>query len=491
MKSKVTVLCNEPKIYIVDNFISENDCNHLIKLTNGKLKKAGVAGSNNIIKSSVRTNRNCWIPHDNDYITTKISTQISDLVKLPIKRAENIQLLHYGLNEKYDYHLDGFPNDNSTKSKTFLNKGGQRILTVLGYLNDVEEGGGTHFNMLNLEVKPKKGRIVVFENCYPNSNEPHKKAKHSGCEIKKGEKYAFNLWFREINAQEEYDRNLIKRYHDNKIKTGIVTTMGKPYYIETWLNYHFNIIQIDKIIIFYDKQNFPESNELFLNMKNKFPNLIILYSNNHNKLIEKQKLNIEQGIREANKHKLDFIFHIDDDELIYLQNNNLQNILNEYKEKQEALHFDNLEVFKSFNTIKQYNFFEHEHFFKKRGLKLYKSYFNGKSGGFVKNMKWNGPHSLKTLKNTDTHENRIKILHYPFLIFEQWVNKYNIVNSTNKLNFPFHNKSAELINNFKNKLISFNDLALGYLNLLNENNGIKKLIDENKIFYIDLGIKTD
>lgn len=488
MSSNIKVVCNEPKIYIIDNFISDQECNHLINLTEGRLKKAGVTGNGKIVNSSSRTNRNCWINHNNDIVTTNLCNRVSKLVKLPIERSENLQLLHYAQTEKYDYHLDGFPINNSQKSKTFLNLGGQRILTVLGYLNDVEEGGGTGFKRLNLEVSAKKGRIVVFENCYPNSNEPHQRSLHAGLPVIKGNKYAFNLWFREINAKEEYNRDLIKPYINTKIKTGIISTIGKPYYLETWLNYHFNKILIDKIIIFYDKKNFPESKELFNNIKSKYPNLIILDSNNNSNLIQKQKLNVNQGINEAKKHNIDFIFHIDDDELLYIKNNNLQNILKEYKDKKEALHFENLEVFKTFNTIKKYNFFENEHYFKKRGCGLYKSYYNGKAGGFVENVKWNGPHSLKTKDNTSTSEDRIKVLHYPFLIFEQWVNKYNIIDKVNKLNFPFHNKSAELIRNYRDKKIEFKDLALGYMTLLNDNNKIQDIINQDKIIYINLGL---
>jgi prolyl 4-hydroxylase len=36
------------------------------------------------------------------------------------------------------------------------------VLTVFMYLNDVEEGGGTHFGPLELTVMPKKGKVVIW-----------------------------------------------------------------------------------------------------------------------------------------------------------------------------------------------------------------------------------------------------------------------------------------------------------------------------------------
>ena len=93
--------------------------------------------------------------------------------------------------------------------------GGPRLLTALCYLNDVEEGGGTNFPRLNLTVEAKKGRIVVFENTLKNTNKKHPLSEHAGMPVLKGEKYAFNLWFRECPANMLY-----KTYNPEYYKKG-------------------------------------------------------------------------------------------------------------------------------------------------------------------------------------------------------------------------------------------------------------------------------
>ena len=191
--SQIKNLCNDPKIFIIDNFLSYEECDHFIKLTENKLTRAKVTGNNNLIVTKGRTNRNCWVEHNFDDITSNVASRISKLVKLPIERAESFQLIHYDQGQHYGFHLDGFPIDNSDKSHNYLNKGGQRMLTALVYLNTVEKGGGTKFSSQDLTVDAKKGRIVIFENVYKNSNEPHQKSYHSGMPVIKGEKYAFNL----------------------------------------------------------------------------------------------------------------------------------------------------------------------------------------------------------------------------------------------------------------------------------------------------------
>ena len=50
---------------------------------------------------------------------------------------------------------------------------------------------------LNIDIKPKKGKLLVFENTYKNTGIKHELSEHCGCPVIQGEKYAFNLWFRE------------------------------------------------------------------------------------------------------------------------------------------------------------------------------------------------------------------------------------------------------------------------------------------------------
>ena len=38
------------------------------------------------------------------------------------------------------------------------------LKTALVYLNDVEEGGSTRLNRLNIDVLPKLGKLLLFEN---------------------------------------------------------------------------------------------------------------------------------------------------------------------------------------------------------------------------------------------------------------------------------------------------------------------------------------
>ena len=66
--------------------------------------------------------------------------------------------------EKYDEHLDGADPATDADAEAIFFGGGQRVATVLIYLNSVASGGCTRFGRLEppLEVAPRRGMALVF-----------------------------------------------------------------------------------------------------------------------------------------------------------------------------------------------------------------------------------------------------------------------------------------------------------------------------------------
>ena len=65
------------------------------------------------------------------------------------------------------------------------------------YLNDVEEGGTTYFKYLDINIKPKKGMAVIWNNLNKDGS-INPNTEHCGSPVIKGEKYIITKWFREI-----------------------------------------------------------------------------------------------------------------------------------------------------------------------------------------------------------------------------------------------------------------------------------------------------
>ena len=205
-------LHSNPDIFVIDDFISKDACNHFIELAKPKLARATVSSHKKGIISDLRTNSNCWIDHYHDDITTEIAQKVTDEIGIPVENAEKFQMIHYLESQLYAPHYDAYDKDNSDRSNRCLRYGGQRIWTCLLYLNDVKEGGSTKFTKLDIEVEAKMGRILIFENCHKNHPDQDNLGKmknldslHTGTSVIKGEKWAFNLWFREQPISEIWE----------------------------------------------------------------------------------------------------------------------------------------------------------------------------------------------------------------------------------------------------------------------------------------------
>ncbi len=192
-----TILCEDPLIYTVDNYLTKDECDYFIKLSKNKLRRALVSLQKAGNISNGRTGSNCWISHDLSEKTKMVGEKIANLVNHPLENAEKFQIIHYNKTQEYRMHYDSWKHDYSEKSLRCIRFGGSRLLTVLCYLNNVEEGGGTNFSKLDITVKAKQGRILVFENTFKNNHNRHPLSQHAGMPVLNGEKYAFNLWFRE------------------------------------------------------------------------------------------------------------------------------------------------------------------------------------------------------------------------------------------------------------------------------------------------------
>ena len=201
-----TVHAEDPYVATYDNIITPQECDHFIELSKPSLQRALVSDNNKGVISSGRTGMNTWIKHDHDNITMGVAKRIADIVDMPLENAEAFQVIYYGITQEYRKHYDSWIHDRSEKTLRCMKYGGARIKTALCYLNDVQKGGGTCMSRLNITIPAKKGKLLVFHNTKDsvNNHDVHPLAEHAGMPVEEGEKYAFNLWFRECSRSVLY-----------------------------------------------------------------------------------------------------------------------------------------------------------------------------------------------------------------------------------------------------------------------------------------------
>ena len=118
----------------------------------------------------------------------------TDANGIPMERGEGMQVLDYPEGGEYRPHFDFFPPE-QPGSIGQLKRGGQRVATLIVYLNTVEEGGETIFPRINVNVTPVQGNALFFS--YANSNnELDRNTLHGGASVIKGEKWIMTKWMR-------------------------------------------------------------------------------------------------------------------------------------------------------------------------------------------------------------------------------------------------------------------------------------------------------
>ncbi|MBF0444915.1 MAG: 2OG-Fe(II) oxygenase [Magnetococcales bacterium] len=193
---EVQIIANDPLIRVVDNFFTNKECNWIINKARGKIKRAVVSSASKGVESSGRTGSVAWFSHDDDPLLDSLTSRVAELADLPLEYSESLQVLHYGPEQHYRTHWDAYDLTTERGMRCCSDKG-QRIRTALAYLNDVPAGGHTKFPRLNVEVEPRMGRIVVFDNCIINSIDRHPDALHAATPVITGEKWAITLFFRD------------------------------------------------------------------------------------------------------------------------------------------------------------------------------------------------------------------------------------------------------------------------------------------------------
>lgn len=78
-----------------------------------------------------------------------------------VKKIESPNIMRYNIND--EERGDNFFNEHSDN---WSMETASRQISLILYLNDVEEGGSTTFTKLDKSVKPKKGSILMFPSFY-------------------------------------------------------------------------------------------------------------------------------------------------------------------------------------------------------------------------------------------------------------------------------------------------------------------------------------
>ncbi len=194
---RVSTRLFKPVVAVLDDLLSAEECDELIRLSRIKLQRSTIVdpatGKEAVIEE--RTSHGAFFTKNETVFIATLEKRIAATMHWPAENGEGLQILNYQVGGEYKPHYDYFP-PADPGSAVHLATGGQRVSTLVIYLNDVEAAGETQFPEVGLSVIPKKGAAVYFEYCN-SKGQVDPLSLHCGVPVAVGEKWIATKWMRQ------------------------------------------------------------------------------------------------------------------------------------------------------------------------------------------------------------------------------------------------------------------------------------------------------
>ena len=184
-----------PDLCVFSNLLSVAECAALIEAAKPRLLRSRTVDTQTGCEAlnRDRTSDGMFFSRAENAVVQRVEMRVARLLRWPVKNFEGMQVLRYRIGAQYRPHYDYFdPHEPATPA--LLARGGQRIATLVMYLQEPLRGGATIFPDASISVPPRQGSAVFFS--YAEAT-PASLSLHGGEPVKAGEKWIATLWLRE------------------------------------------------------------------------------------------------------------------------------------------------------------------------------------------------------------------------------------------------------------------------------------------------------
>ncbi|MFN0185143.1 MAG: 2OG-Fe(II) oxygenase [Aquabacterium sp.] len=191
---RVLLTMLHPRVVVFGGLLTDAECDELAALAAPRLSRSetvvNATGGSEV--NQARTSDGMFFERGEFPLCDRIERRLAALLHWPLVNGEGLQILRYRPGAEYKPHHDYF-DPAQPGTPTILKRGGQRVGTIVMYLNTPERGGSTIFPDVALEVAAIKGNAVFFS--YDRAH-VSTRTLHGGTPVIAGEKWVATKWLR-------------------------------------------------------------------------------------------------------------------------------------------------------------------------------------------------------------------------------------------------------------------------------------------------------
>ena len=192
---EILMALQRPRVIVFGNLLSEQECDAIVTNAGQRLARSETVAAQREGSevNAARTSEGMFFERGENEVVARIERRIATLLNWPVRNGEGLQVLRYRAGAEYQPHYDYF-DPRHASSKAILERGGQRVATIVMYLNTPARGGATVFPDIKLDVMAQKGNAVFFSYDRPD---PATLTLHGGAPVVDGEKWVATKWLRQ------------------------------------------------------------------------------------------------------------------------------------------------------------------------------------------------------------------------------------------------------------------------------------------------------
>jgi prolyl 4-hydroxylase len=212
---RLRVLSLRPRVLRAENFLTDEECAHIVQSAEGHMFTSGVAmkdadAAEGHKADEFRTSSQYSLSPGSTDELLALTRRVQSLTRVPATHTEQIQVLRYQPTQHYSAHHDFFDPGDYSRGGLSRQRGfaSNRLTTVFLYLNDVAAGGETNFPRAGgleqptdfracdrgLAARPVKRDVLIFYSMLPSGEFDHFSL-HTGCDVgPDAVKWAANYW---------------------------------------------------------------------------------------------------------------------------------------------------------------------------------------------------------------------------------------------------------------------------------------------------------